>query len=176
MKEEIEKLNSQICNKCGYQLEINVQWRRNPRLIIYNVPDIILAQNPELKLQEGDILTKFIFETKRNTRNLVVEMNAQTRTQVLQNKLNLEWMICKIDDYVSVNRCFRCSCYNHRHTECKSEEACPLWAGKHKLKACTASRTEYKCINCVTYNTYTRDMKTHETAHHLIGTVPVCRL
>jgi hypothetical protein len=71
-KEEIEILNSQIHDKCSDQLEINVQKRRYPRLIIYNVPDavtpenaedIILAQNPDRKLQEGDIQTKFIFKT-----------------------------------------------------------------------------------------------------------------
>jgi hypothetical protein len=75
-KEKTAILNSQIRDKCGVQLEINVQKRRNPRLIIYKVPDsvtpenaegIILAQNPDLKLQEGDIQTKFIFKTERNT-------------------------------------------------------------------------------------------------------------
>jgi len=84
-KEEIEALNSQIRDICGDQLEVNVQKRRNPRLIIYNIPDVValenaedimLSQNPDLKLQKGDIQTKFIFQTKRNTRNLVVEVNA----------------------------------------------------------------------------------------------------
>jgi len=165
-KEEIETLNSQIRDICGDQPEINVQKRRNPRLIIYNVPDavthenaedIMPAQNPDLKLQKGDIKIKFIFKTKRNTTNLVVEVNEQTRRQKVQNKLNLEWMICSIDDYVSVNRCFKCSRNNHRHTECKSEETCPLCAGKHKLKECTASRAEYKCTNCMTYNKYNQN-------------------
>jgi len=63
-KELIETLNTQIRDKCGDQLEVKIQNRRNPRLIIYNVPDavtpekaedIILAQNPDLELQEGDI-------------------------------------------------------------------------------------------------------------------------
>jgi len=65
-KEELEILNSQIHDKCGSQLEINIQKRRNPRLIIYNVPEalttentegIIMAQNPNLNLQEGDMQT-----------------------------------------------------------------------------------------------------------------------
>jgi len=43
-----------------------------------NGEDIILAQNPDLKLQEGDIQKKFIFKSKRNTRNLVVEVNSKT--------------------------------------------------------------------------------------------------
>jgi hypothetical protein len=31
---------------------------------------------------------------------------------------------------------------------------CPLCAGKHKLKECTAPRDEYKCINFMMYNKY----------------------
>jgi hypothetical protein len=117
-KDEIELLNTHIRDKCGDHLEINFPKKRNPRQIICNVPDIvtpenaedvILAQNTELKLQEGDKNTKFAFKTKRNTRILVIEVNPQTRRQLLQNKLKLEWMICNIDDYVSVSRCFKCS-------------------------------------------------------------------
>jgi len=129
-KEEIETVSSQIGNICVDQAEINLQKGRKPRLIIYNLPDavtlenpedIMLAQNTDLKLPKRDIKTKFIFKTKRNTRNLLVELNAQTRRQMVQNKLKLEWMICSIEDYVSVNRCVKCSRYNHWHTECKSE-------------------------------------------------------
>jgi len=149
-KEDIKTLNSQIRDICGDELEINVQKRRNPRLIMYNVPDVManenaedmLALNPDLKLQKGDIQTTFICKTKRNTGNLVLEVNAQPRRQMVQNKLKLEWMICSIDNYVSVNRRFKRSRYNHRHTECKSEETCPLCAGRHKLKECTPSRAE----------------------------------
>ena len=87
-KDEIKTLNTQIRDKSGDQLEVKVQNRRNPRLIIYNVPDvvtpenaedIILAQNPDLELQKGDIQTKFAFKTKRNIRNMVIEVNPQTR-------------------------------------------------------------------------------------------------
>ena len=54
-------------------------------MIPENVEEIILAQNPDLKLQRGDIQSKFIFKNKRNTRNLVVEVNAQTHRQMVQN-------------------------------------------------------------------------------------------
>jgi hypothetical protein len=103
---------------------------------------------------------------------LLIEVNSQTRIQLLQNKLKLEWVICNIDDYMSVNRCMRCSHFNHRHTECKSKEACPLCAGKHKLKECTASRPEYKCINCMTYNTYNQNKKTNENHSSLDRNCP----
>jgi hypothetical protein len=58
-----------------------------------NAEDIIIAQNPDLELQKGDIRTKFAFKTKRNIRNVVIGVNPLTRWQLLQNKVKLEWMI-----------------------------------------------------------------------------------
>ena len=128
-KEEIDLLNSQIHDKCGDHLEINIQKRRNPRLIIYNIPyaltpenaeSIITTQSPELNLQTGDVQIKYVFETRKKTRNLVIEVLPQIRRQLIQNKLKLQW-ICKVDNYMAVNRCFNCSSFNHRHRDCKSE-------------------------------------------------------
>jgi len=82
-KKEIERSHSQIRDKCGDKIETYIQKRRTPSLIIYSVPeavtsenaeDIILAQNPDLKLQEGDIQTKFIFKSIRKTRNIVCNL------------------------------------------------------------------------------------------------------
>jgi hypothetical protein len=162
-KDDIEKLNSRIREKCGDRLETNVQKRRKPRIIIYNIPDevtlenaedIISAQNPELALEKGDITTKFTFKTKKNARNLVTELAPQTCKLMLQNKIKIGWTIFNTDYYISVNSCFRCSRFNHDFSECKSEETCLLCAGKHKIKECTVQKEEYKCINCMTYNKY----------------------
>ena len=69
-----------------------------------NAEDTIIAQNPALELPEGDNQTKFAFKTKRNIRNMIIEVNPQIARQLLQNILKLEWMICNFDDYVSINR------------------------------------------------------------------------
>jgi hypothetical protein len=54
-KEEVEKLTKDINEKCGQSLQAQVHRRRNPRLVIYNIPEdistnnaeeIILGQNP----------------------------------------------------------------------------------------------------------------------------------
>ena len=72
-KEKIEILTRDI-NKCGDKLEVNIHKLRNPRIVIYNIPETIstrnieatlLAQNPELNLKTGDITAKFSYETKR---------------------------------------------------------------------------------------------------------------
>jgi len=92
-KNDIEILNSQFRNAYGYRLETNLQKRRNPRLITYNITDevkpenaeeIIFAQNTELALKKGDTTTKFFIKSKRNSRNLVTNLTPQTRRLMLQ--------------------------------------------------------------------------------------------
>jgi len=60
---------------------------------------------------------------------MVIEVNPQTRRQLLQNKLKLEWIICNIDDYVLISICFNCSRYNHRHTESEVKRPAPCALG-----------------------------------------------
>ena len=135
---------------------------RNHRLVIPNIPDEIttsniegtlITQNPGLNLANGDINIKFIY-TKKHTRNLVVEVGAQVRKSLLQNKVKLGWLICKIEDYLSVNRCFKCSRFNHSARDCRGEETCPLCADRHRLRDCTASPQEYKFVNCITFTKF----------------------
>jgi hypothetical protein len=167
-KEEAEALETDIKTKCGEELEAILHRRRNPRLVIHYVPEDItirniegtlIKQNPDLKLKAGDINAKFQYETKKNTWNLVVEVNAQTRKLLLQMKVKLGWMICKVEDYLVATRCFKCSKFNHRHQDCRGEETCPLCAGRHKMKDCTANSSEYKCINCATYNLHNKNAR-----------------
>ena len=86
------------------------------------------------------------------TRNIVVEVEADTRKLVLQRKIKMGWQICRIDDYLVANRCFKCSRFNHRHRDSRGEVTCPLCAGPHTLKECKSESKAYKCINCVIYN------------------------
>jgi len=88
---------------------------------------------------------------QKHIRKLVLEVRAHIRKLLLQNKVKLGWIISKIEDYVSVNRCFKCCSFNHRARDCREEESCSLCAGRHRLRDCTASLQEYKCVNCITF-------------------------
>jgi hypothetical protein len=118
-----------------------------------------MKQNPGLYLQPGDIIAKFCYTTKNLTRNLVVEVNAQTRKALIQGKVKLGWTICKVEDYLVPNRCFKCSRYNHRQQECREVDTCPHCAGQHKMKDCTVNPPDYKCINCATYNLHNKNAR-----------------
>jgi len=116
-----------------------------------NVEETLIKQNTEINIQEESIVPRFIYTTKRGTRNLVVKVDSETRKKLQQIRVKLGWTTCRVDDYVSVKRCYRCSRFNHNHRECKREEVCPLCTGNHNLKQCTAAPTEYKCTNCMVY-------------------------
>jgi hypothetical protein len=175
--DEINLLCTAISGKCGEEQEVNVPNLWKPRLIIHNIPqDItvenleepILAQNPELGLVVGDIVARFKFSTKRGQVRMVIKVGSETRKKLLHKKLKIGWLICNVDDYLVVKRCFKCSRFNHRHQDCRGEETCPLCAGSHKLKDCKAPADQYKCINCMTYNWYSKVGKicdSHSSLH-----------
>jgi ribonuclease HI len=150
-KEEIEVIEKDINAKYEGQLEANIHKLRNQRLVIFNIPeyistgnleDTLIAQNPELNLKKGDINARFSYVTKKQIWNMVMEVGAQTRKLLLQ-KVKLGWLLCKIEDYLLANRCFKYSRFNHRFSECRGEETCPLCAESHKLEEFTASPTAF---------------------------------
>jgi hypothetical protein len=120
--EEVETLTRNINDRCGKELEANAHKMRNPVLVLYNIPEeistqnieeIMIAQNPELNLKVGVIKPKFVYETRKRTRNLVIEVSAQTRTILIQKKIKLGWIVCGLSDYLVTKRCFKCCKFNH---------------------------------------------------------------
>jgi hypothetical protein len=80
------------------ELEVHIHKLRNPKLVMLNIPqDITLKnvaenitiQNPELYFKEGDVQAKFCYTTKRKTRNLVIEVDSETRKKLMQARIKL---------------------------------------------------------------------------------------
>ena len=117
--------------------------------MVYNIPEEvtventeeIITQNPELILNAWDVKPKFTYKGKRNTKNLVIEVGPQTRQKIFITKLKIGWNICNMKYYVVVNRCFKCSRYNHRASDCRGKVTSPLCMGGHKLKSAQRYQT-----------------------------------
>jgi len=169
-EEESNILLTEIRNKLGEKMDIYQNKLRNPRIIIYSVPEettadnigaTIKAQNPEIITKDETIEAKFTFKNKGRY-NIVMEVGPQTCKQILQAKLKIGWNICKAADYLVPVRCYKCSRFNHKHYECKGENTCPHCTGTHKMKECTATSNDQKCINCIVYNRHSNDGKINE--------------
>jgi len=78
----------------------------------------------------------------------------QFKMSLLLYELKLGWIIWKIVEYLSVNRCFKCSRYNYSARECMGHETFPLGAGRNRWIDCTVSPQEYKCVNCLTFTKF----------------------
>lgn len=113
-------------------------------------------------MPEESIRAKFVYRNKRNGRNLVAEVDTTTWRTLSGRKLKIGWQLCRVEDYIKINRCFRCSKFNHKAVNCSGEETCPLCAGQHKLKECKATEEDLKCINCIMYNKYNKAEKLPE--------------
>ena len=162
-KSDLEEVNKRISEACGGELEGYIPTLKNPRLIVFNVPEditlenvaqAIVLQNSDLCLNESDIKPKFVFEDRRKHKNLVIEVNSETRKRLMDRKIKIGWHVCNSTDYLNVTQCYKCSKYNHRATECFGEITCPHCAQTHKMHECKASKENYRCVNCTNYNKY----------------------
>jgi hypothetical protein len=116
----MEKFGEEIKAKCE-EIYVNIQKLRNPSLVLLNIPEDItldnveetlIRQNPEKDIEVGDIIDKFCYATKRETRNMLLEVHPSTRGKLLTTIIKLGWSICRLDDYIMAKGCYRCSKYH----------------------------------------------------------------
>jgi len=166
-RNETEVLSKTINETCGEELEASTPRHRNPRLIIYNVPDelnienakeLIMMQNSKMGLGKEDITPRYLFKDRRKANNLVIEVNSMMRMMFLGKKIKLGWNMCNVE----INRCYKCSKCNHRAQDCKGELNCPLCTGSHTLRECNATKEQYKCINYSNFNKYNQKSPVNE--------------
>jgi len=74
--QKAETLTNNIKDKLGDKMETNIKRPRKPRLKIHNIPEDIstdniegtlIAQNPDLGIEKGEIIPKFTYETKTHS-------------------------------------------------------------------------------------------------------------
>jgi hypothetical protein len=96
-KNEIDTIGDKKGEECEETLEVNVQKLRKPRMIILNTPTEITSenivenltqQNKEIATEKGKITPKFCYTTKRGTRNIVIEVNSETRKIIYITELS----------------------------------------------------------------------------------------
>ena len=77
-----------------------------------------MMQNSEMGLGK-DFTTRYLFKDGRKSNNLVIDVNSMTRMKFLGKKMKLGWNMCNVEDYIKINRCCKCSKFNHRAQDCK---------------------------------------------------------
>ena len=73
-----------------------------------------MKQNSELCIEQEDVTPRDLLKDKRKADNLVTVVNSTTKMKFLEKKMKLAWNMYSVDDYIKINRCYKCSKFNHR--------------------------------------------------------------
>ncbi|GFW15813.1 gag-like protein [Trichonephila clavipes] len=160
------------------ELKASVPKRRNPAIIVKNVPNkvnnedllkVITEQNPEIVVDDESIRqcrVRFTLKTFQHTRHVVIETHPTVRKSLLrQTRLKIIWSACDVDDFLITNRCFNCLGYNHRADECNNALACFHCSGEHKGQDCP-NRDAAACTNCICFNHKTKNIHKKVNVNH----------
>lgn len=164
-EKSVAVIKRKLTDEVGDKYLINEPTAAKPKIKIVGFEDEFKENNDLLKAITDQNKTLFdsssvitVCEMKKMREKelftAVVSLDVTTFKRVLvEGKLRIGWSICRVYEHVEVMRCFKCNAFGHIVKECKETDfTCPLCAGKHNLKECTAKPDDYKCINCTKAN------------------------
>lgn len=179
-EEECKIMVSSIENS-NHQLKAYIPRKRNPRVIIHgievNFPDnelieSIVEQNPSIKQAlTGDDDMRLLFARKTrngNAKYAVVEVTPAIYRNLMNCvKIYVGFSSCKVKEYVSVIRCYKCLGFGHFSTDCNKEQCCSHCSEVHGVNSCP--RTRIECVNCKLQNqrNSTRNQQERLNTQHL---------
>lgn len=157
-----EKLQKRCVEKIGGNFNVHVpKVKKNFVKIVWididdasltdkEIVDNIIVQNNLKDFCENvemKIVKRIVYE-KKNEFSIIVETSSEMHKLLLfMEKVCLGWKQCKVVEYISLPRCFKCCGFNHYAKDCKSNITCAKCGGSHDSKQCNSEET--KCANCV---------------------------
>lgn len=146
------------------KLEVEEKKRNNPRLIIDNI-DMELEKDEEIiqtMLEQNDningqmtydefrgktkIRTHIKSKYREGTKRVIMEVTADLRRIMIQDKINIGWRRGGAKDYLTGVQCYNCCGIGHTSKHCNTITTCGNCAGQHTTGEC---REEIAfCILC----------------------------
>lgn len=134
-------------------IKVEERTGRNPRMMVYDIPqdkteqDIFKAiykQNGVdsiMTQQEFCAAIKLCFKAgpkNGEASHWVIEGQPKLRQHlVARRKLYIDWSVCKVKDFTSVRRCYKCQQYGHPAKHCVGKLTCGHCAQEgHKINEC----------------------------------------
>lgn len=103
--------------------------------------DIQLSDNIKIEIKKR-------IKRANNSGILIVEVDSKIHKQLLdKQRIKLGWNKCRLFDFVSVLRCYKCCGYYHIAKDCQHDTKCKKCAGIHLEKDC--NNTVKTCVNCI---------------------------
>lgn len=135
--------------RANRNIKINKENRN--RLIIFGIPNDLTEdqiKNELISKQQNislDLIKKF--EDKNKQTNLIIDTNDATKDLFLSTgRLSIDCVICRIQPYKSITRCFKCQDFGHTTTRCTRRQICSKCGNNHHKSEC--KETTLRCVNC----------------------------
>lgn len=146
-------------------LSVSLPTKRNPSLIVYDVPKTMAREEVASNLWKQNLADMTQKEVASNLKvsyqagpkgreatNWVIDVSPQVRQRLTSGtaRVYLGWSACRVQDYVTVTRCFKCQKFGHTAKRCKyKEDVCGHCAEKgHTFATCSKKSGQPVCSNC----------------------------
>lgn len=159
-RNEIEKVKTAVEKKLSKTYNVVAPNLKNPCIKVIDIVNELTADNllSHLKKQNSFLnldtteLTVKVIKRMRTKYMSIIECDPGSHRRILEEGyLYLDWSRCRVFNYVSVFRCFKCGGFGHRRDECKSAIKClKCCALDHSTENCVCD--SYSCNNCIEAN------------------------
>lgn len=156
-KEEQEIIKKAAEKKLNKNYEIKAPNLKNPCIKVVDIDDnlsgdellkLIKKQNTSVLHDNSELRVKVIKKMKTKFM-AIIESDPNTFKKIMdQNYLFIDWSKCRVFEYVSVYRCFKCGGFDHHIESCKSQTKCLKCTSLDHITENCESNTP-KCYNCI---------------------------
>lgn len=148
----------------GAGLTVKELGRRDPRLILYDVPRTLSGPEALKAVCQQNFRGEAAFEgewaklvhyagprkDEGPKRHIVFSVKPSLRSAILRKAyLAVGWDHCRVDDYIGVSRCGRCLVYGHSAAKCKKQVVCAHCSAEgHQKDQCPSLSKPAVCAAC----------------------------
>lgn len=169
-EKDADVLKNELTKKLGPTCEVNKTNLRSPKIKIVGIQDscdgdylqkVIIDRNG---LGEDDLKIVYLRQNQKNkTTTAYAEVSPVAFQSIMAyGRVRLEWQACKVYEDFNINRCFKCSGYNHSAKNCSRQSCCSKCSStEHDVNDCEEDFK--KCVNCLRENEVYH--KSYDTGH-----------
>lgn len=162
-----EEVNNVLGDKILKNLNLKVSQSKKvkPKVVIYDVPSELNERDLTLDIYNRNFRNFIGFENfekdfkplfkvgpqNKEQVHWVIECSGKMRNAVIyKERIYIEWASCRVKDYISVARCYKCQGFGHVSKHCKKDtNVCGHCAQQgHDIKVCPNKDNKPICVSC----------------------------
>lgn len=99
----------------------------------------------DVDVGEIEIVKSFLNMNK--TKNYIIDVNNTTKQVLIEkSKIIIQYNRVRIQNYVPINRCYKCQQFGHVAFNCRNKQICGGCGDLHDTRNCTSDKII--CVNC----------------------------